>query len=103
MYSSFFIESFFSTLDYFFRELDLFSVQILAGELRQFVDLLLERIVDAFVAVAEIDGGVPHLEIEIGCFVPIVKIAPFTTFKNVRFFSVMDRVAMRTNYVLNGQ
>ena len=46
-------------------ELDLLAMQILARDLRQAVELALQRVVQALVAVAEIDGRVPHLQVEI--------------------------------------
>src|SRR5262249_32925535 len=46
-------------------ELDLLAVQVLARDLRQAVDLALERVVEPAVGVAEIDRRVPHLQIEI--------------------------------------
>ena len=46
-----------------FRQLDLFLVQVLAGKLRQGVDLALEFIVEALVLVAEVDRGIPHLQV----------------------------------------
>ena len=45
-------------------ELDLLAVQVLARDLRQPVDLALERVVEPAVGVAEIDGRIPHLQVE---------------------------------------
>src|SRR5438874_13405193 len=45
------------------REFDLFRVQILAGELRQLINLILERVVQTLIAVAEARRRIPHLQI----------------------------------------
>ena len=47
-------------------QLDLLAVQILARHLRQPVELAPRRLVEALVAVAEIDGRIPHLQVEVG-------------------------------------
>lgn len=47
------------------RQLDLLTMQILTGELRQAAQLLDERLVEANVGVPEIDRRIPHLKIEI--------------------------------------
>lgn len=39
-------------------------MQILRGDLRQRVELALDGVVEALVAIAEVDGGVPHLQVE---------------------------------------
>ena len=54
-------------------EFDLFLVQVLGGDLRQRVDLALQGIVQARVGIAEVDGGIPHLEVEIGLVLVIVQ------------------------------
>ena len=45
-------------------QFDLLAVQVLRGDLRQAVQLTVGGVVQALVAVAEIDGRVPHLQVE---------------------------------------
>ena len=54
-------------------ELDLLAVQVLARHLRQPVELAPRGIVEALVAIAEIDGRVPHLQIEVGAALRVVE------------------------------
>ncbi|GBL40566.1 hypothetical protein EMGBD2_18240 [Nitrospirota bacterium] len=70
-------------------------MEILAGKLRKPVQLGLQRIDDALVAIAEIDRRVPHLEIEVGFLFAVVEKASFAVLKKFRHGRVMDRVSMR--------
>src|SRR5258706_10354465 len=65
LYAAFQAEAALDALAHHPGELDFLAVQVLAGELRQLVDLRLERVVHRLVGVAEIDGRVPHLQIEV--------------------------------------
>jgi hypothetical protein len=58
-------EATFDLTDQRVGELDLLRVQVLARHLRQGVELALDGVVDARVGVAEIDGRMPHLQIEV--------------------------------------
>ena len=71
-----------------------FFVEILAGELREPVQLRLQGIDDALVAIAEIDRRVPHLEIEVGFLLAVVEEAAFAVLKEFRHGRIMDGVSM---------
>src|SRR6516165_145324 len=75
-------------------EFDLLAVQILARDLRQPVDLALERVVETAVGVAEIDGRVPHLQVEILPALGVVEIRSLATVEDLRF-GIVNRVAVR--------
>jgi hypothetical protein len=70
-------------------------VQILAGDLRQLVELALQGLVVPRIRVAEIDRRIPHLQIEKRRAGGIVKIAAFAAVEDLRRFLVVDRVAER--------
>src|SRR3990170_4779470 len=75
-------------------ELDLLAVQILAGKLRQPGELARERLVEPAVAVAEIDRGVPHLQVEVGAAGGVVEEAALAALKNFRR-GIVHGVAVR--------
>lgn len=71
-----------------------FFMEILAGELREAIQLGLQGIDDALVAIAKIDRRVPHLEIEIGLLLAVVEEAAFAILEKFRDGRIMDRVSM---------
>ncbi|RMO59452.1 hypothetical protein ALQ29_05598 [Pseudomonas marginalis pv. marginalis] len=77
-----------------FRQLDLAFVQVLAGDLRQGVDLLFQRVVQARVGVAEVDRRVPHLQVEVGLVFGVPHIGAFATAENTWRLDVVDGVAI---------
>ncbi|MNF89182.1 hypothetical protein D3C84_716960 [compost metagenome] len=79
---------------YHLRELDLALVQILAGDLRQRIDLLFQCIVQAGVGVAEVDRRIPHLQVEIGLVAGVPDIRAFAAAENTGWFYVVDGVAV---------
>jgi len=74
-------------------ELDTSLVEVLAGHLRQHVDLALQRIVQALIAVTEIDRGVPHLQVEERHVRRVVHPAAFTAAEDLRRVHVVHGVA----------
>src|SRR5262249_10242878 len=72
-------------------------VQVLARELRQHVNLVLQRVIDATIRVAEVHGGVPHLEVEVGDIRPVVEEAPLAAREELRPLGVVDCVAVRAH------
>ena len=77
-----------------FRQLDLAFVQVLAGDLRQRVDLLFQRVVQAWVGIAEVDGRVPHLQVEVGLVFGVPHIRAFAAAENTRRLDVVNGVAV---------
>src|SRR5882672_8394734 len=77
------------------RQLYLFRVQILTGELRQPVDLILKCIVEALVAIAKTGRGVPHLKVEVWDTLPIIKVVPLGAFEKLRRIQIVYGVAPR--------
>jgi hypothetical protein len=83
-------------------ELDLLAMQILAGDLRQRVDLALQRSVQARIGIAEIDGRIPHLQVEEAVALIVEHEGAFAAGKDLRELRVVDRVAMRAVFLLKG-
>ena len=79
------------------RQFHLFAVQVLRGDLRQPVELPMCGVVQAFVAIAEIDGGIPHLQIEKRRAGLIVDVGAFAFLEEFRFCRVVDRIADGSN------
>jgi hypothetical protein len=77
------------------RELDLLAMQILAGDLRQRVDLALQRRIETGVGVAEIDGRVLHLQVEEAVALGVEHERAFAAREDLRELRVMDGIAMR--------
>ena len=77
-----------------FRQLDLALVQVLAGDLRQGVDLLFQRVVQARVGVAEVDRRVPHLQVEVGLVFGVPHVGAFAAAENTRRLDVVNGVAV---------
>ena len=75
------------------RHFHLLGVQILAGELRQAVELALQGFDQPRVFVTEARGGVPHLEVEVGCSLLVVEIAAVATGKDFGRIEVVNGVA----------
>ncbi|MEJ0100773.1 MAG: hypothetical protein WDO12_14130 [Pseudomonadota bacterium] len=70
-------------------------MQVLAGELRQGIDLCLQRAAEPRIRIAEVDGRIPHLQVEEGSAGAIEQVAAFTTREDLRRVAVVDGVAMR--------
>src|SRR5438128_12616218 len=77
-------------------EFDLLRMQILAGELRQRIQLPRERRVQAAVAVAEARRRVPHLQIEVRRALPVVQVVALRALETLRRIEVVNGVAPRT-------
>src|SRR6267378_8340291 len=77
------------------RQFYFFRVQILTGELWQLVDLILEYVVEALVAIAETCCGVPHLQIEVRCTLSIIKVVPLSALEDLRRIQIVNGVAPR--------
>ncbi len=84
-------------------QLDAGLMQILAGDLRQHVDLALQRVVEALVAVAEVDRRVPHLQIEERHAGGVVHPAAFAMAEDLRRIDVVNGVAKGAVLRLIGQ
>ncbi len=76
-------------------ELDLFTMEILAGELRQPLHLIAQRLHHLPICVAEVDSGIPHLQIKVLPPVEIVEKAAFAALEDLRLLGVVDSVAVR--------
>ena len=72
---------------------DFFAVQILRRYLRQLVELAFYGVVDAWVRIAEVNGRIPHLQIEEGRAGGIIHVGAFAAVKDFWFFEVMNRIA----------
>ena len=70
-------------------------MHVLTGDLRQPVDLALERVVQAAVGVAEVDRRVPHLQVEILAALGIVQIGAFAALEELGL-RIVNRVTVRT-------
>jgi ABC-type branched-subunit amino acid transport system ATPase component len=82
---------------------ELILVQILARNLRQPIHLTDDRVVQALIAVAEVDGRVPHLQVKIFATGAVVHERAFAAIEDLRRIGVVHRIAMRTVHVLKGQ
>ena len=79
-----------------FRQLDFCRMQILAGGLWQDVDLSFQDVIQAFVAITEIDRRIPHLEIQVRFSGRVIHVTPFAMRENIGMFDIMDSIAKRT-------
>ena len=77
------------------RQLDLLAVQILRGDLRQPIDLALQRLVEARIRISEIHRRIPHLQIEERRAGAVIDKGPFAALEQFWRLAVMHRVAMR--------
>jgi hypothetical protein len=77
------------------RELDLLAMEILAGDLRQRVDLALQRGVEARIGVAEIHRRIPHLQVEEAVSSRVQHEGTFAAREDLGHLRVVHRVAMR--------
>ncbi len=77
-----------------FRQLDLGWVQILAGHLRQRVQLALHDLGQALVLVAEVDRRVPHLQVEELGALGVVHERAFAAGEELRVGQVVHRIAV---------
>ncbi|MPM08574.1 hypothetical protein SDC9_54887 [bioreactor metagenome] len=85
------------------RQLDLGGVQILTGHLRQLLELLDHSVFQPLVLVAEVDGRVPHLQIQIRRASVVIHVAAFAAGENLGGIDVMDGVAKRAVLGFVGQ
>ena len=76
------------------RKFDLLAMQILRSDLRQLVELAMGGRVQALVAVAEIDGGVPHLQIEERRAGAVINEGAFASFEELRLVRIVNRIAV---------
>ena len=72
------------------------AMQILTGELRQASELIDQGFVQAQIRVAEIDGRIPHLKIEIGSSICVEEKRALTAFKEFRLLHIVNGITMRT-------
>ena len=84
MHPAFDAEFFLDVLGNFSGQPDLFFMQILAGQLRQGVDLLFKDIIKAFILIAKIGRGIPHLQIQIFHALGIIQINALSFTKNIQ-------------------
>ncbi len=92
MHATFNAQALFHHLAEGLGQLHLFGVEVLAGELRQGVDLPLECVIQPAVGVAEVDGRVPHLKVEVRCASLIEQVAAIAPAENLRWIGVVDGV-----------
>ena len=78
------------------REFNFLAMQILAGDLRQAIELFLHGIVQTRVGVTEVDRRVPHLQVEKLPTLTIINIRAFAALKHLWRVGVVDGVTMRT-------
>src|ERR1700756_3085870 len=71
-------------------------MQVLAGQLRQRVDLMLQCIIETAVLIAEIDRRVPHLKIEVRDSLIVKQVTAVASRENLRRVRVMNGIAVRT-------
>ena len=62
--------------------------------------MLFDGVVYAFVGIAEIAGGIPHLQVEIFSAMEIVQVTAATSLEDLRSLGVVDGVAVRTDAIL---
>ena len=76
-------------------QLDLLAVQVLARHLRQPVELAPRRVVETRVAVAEIDGRIPHLQVEVLAPLRVVEERALAAVEDLGRIGVVHGVAVR--------
>ena len=77
-----------------FREVDFFPMQVLRRKLRQGINLTLQHLIEASIAVAEVNRRIPHLQIEIRRVVLIKQIAAVTTCKHLGRVGIVHGIAV---------
>jgi len=103
MNAAFKTEAFLDALHNALRELDLFTVKILASQLREFIDLALESFIDPGIPVTQVHGGIPHLKIQIRFPRHVVEVTAFTAVEDLGPLGIMHRIAVRTDFPLNSE
>ena len=83
--------------------LHLLRVQVLAGKLRQAIELAFQRLDQPAVLVAEARRGIPHLKIQVRYAMFIVEITAFAIDKNLGGIQVVDRISKGAVFPLQGQ
>src|SRR5262249_3113834 len=78
------------------RQLDLLRMQVLAGELRERLQLSRQRAVQTSVPVAETRRGVPHLQIQVRSAFLVVQVAALRPRKRLGRIEIMNCIAPRT-------
>jgi hypothetical protein len=86
-------ESFLTILGDPRRDLHFFGMQVLARELGQTIHLILQRCVQPGILVPETRGGIPHLKIEVGKAILIVKIGTFAINEDLGRLEIVDSIA----------
>src|SRR5436190_3772439 len=76
-------------------KLDLLTVQVLARQLRQPVELAPHHLVQTGIAIAEIDSRIPHLQIEVRAALRIVEKGALAALEDLRRIGVVHGVAVR--------
>ena len=76
-------------------KLDLGRMQVLARDLRQGVELLLHRLVEARIGIAEVDRRIPHLQVEVRHAGGVEEVAALAAREDLRRLDVVDGVAER--------
>ncbi len=84
-------------------QLDARLVQVLAGHLRQQVDLVFQHVVQTLVGVAEVDRRIPHLQVKERRARGIEHVAAFAAAEDLRRVNIMHGIAERAVLGLVGQ
>src|SRR6476660_3376947 len=82
------------------RQQDFFIMEVLAGQLRQAVELRFEGVDNRLVPVTEIDCRIPHLKIEIGLVLAVIEEAALTTLKEFWHRRIMHSISIRAVFRL---
>lgn len=83
------------------RQKYLLSMKVLTSELRQLIQLLLQRFCDESVSIAEITCRIPHLPIQIFTAFNVPEEAPLTLSEYGRDSGIMDRITPAADFLLN--
>ncbi|MNV40031.1 hypothetical protein D3C71_1316310 [compost metagenome] len=84
-------------------QLDLGGMQILAGDLRQRLQLLLHHGLESLVLVAKVHCRVPHLQVQVGRAFGVVHVAAIAACEDLRRIYVVNRIAKGTIFRLVSQ
>src|SRR5437762_420653 len=103
MHSPFDAEALFAGAGDARRHFHFLGVQILAGQLRQAVELALQRLDEPLIFVAEARGGIPHLEIEIRRALLVKQIRALATREDLGRIEVVDGIAEGADLPLERQ
>jgi len=85
------------------REFDLLAVKILRGDLRQALELAMRGLIEARIAVAEVHGRIPHLQVQELPALGVVHERAVAAIEDLRRVGVVHRVAVRAVNVLELQ